>query len=70
MGRPTELTPEERADLIRRGYRPVEIWVPDTSSKAYLDEAARQAMSAVEADRKAGMIEFVDEDIAEDWDRA
>ena len=67
MGRPAELSPEERADLIRRGYRPVEIWVPDTDSEAYRKEAARQAQAAVEADKLAGVTELHDEPT--DWDK-
>ncbi|CDN55047.1 Hypothetical protein RG1141_CH27100 [Neorhizobium galegae bv. officinalis bv. officinalis str. HAMBI 1141] len=70
MGRPREISPEERAELIRQGYRPIEIWVPDTTSKAYRQEAARQARAAVEADRQAGILELVDEDAHRDWDKA
>lgn len=49
MGRPTELSPEERADLIRRGYRPVEFWVPDIENaalSAQLREEARRIVNA------------------------
>jgi hypothetical protein len=69
MGRPRELSPEERADLLRRGYRPVEIWVPDRSSEAHKQEAARQTKAAVEADRKAGIVELTGEDLSDDWDK-
>jgi hypothetical protein len=69
MGRPRELTPVERAELLRQGYRPVEIWVPDVDSDAYRKEAARQASAAVEADRRAGLVELHDEHAAEDWDK-
>ncbi|TNM62811.1 antitoxin MazE-like protein [Aliirhizobium smilacinae] len=69
MGRPRELTQDERADLIRRGYRPVEIWVPDGASEAYRQDAARQAQASVEADRRAGLTELVDPGAAEDWDK-
>jgi hypothetical protein len=69
MGRPRELSQEERADLLRRGYRPIEIWVPDMSSEASRAEAARQTRAAVEADRRAGIEELTGEDLAEDWDK-
>jgi hypothetical protein len=69
MGRPRELSPEERADLLRRGYKPVEIWVPDRSSEAHKQEAARQTKAAVEADRKAGIVELTGEDLSDDWDK-
>ena len=69
MGRPREISPEERAELIRQGYRPIEIWIPDTTSEAYLREAARQARAAVQADQQAGITELIDENAAEDWDK-
>ncbi|MBA4798481.1 MAG: DUF3018 family protein [Rhizobiales bacterium] len=69
MGRPRELSPEEREDLLRRGYRPVEIWVPDISSEAYKAEAARQTKAAVEADRQAGIVELIGEDLTDDWEK-
>lgn len=69
MGRPTEITPEERAALLRQGYKPIEIWVPDTGSEAYRAEAARQARASVEADRKAGIQELIDPAAHEDWDK-
>ncbi|CDZ57600.1 antitoxin MazE-like protein [Neorhizobium galegae] len=69
MGRPREISAEERAELIRQGYRPIEIWVQDTTSEAYRREAERQARAAVEADRQAGILELVDEDAHRDWDK-
>lgn len=69
MGRPRELSPEEREDLLRRGYRPVEIWVPDISSEAYKAEAARQTKAAVEADQQAGIVELIGEDLTDDWEK-
>ncbi len=69
MGRPRELSPEEREDLLRRGYRPVEIWVPNISSEAYKAEAARQTKAAVEADRQAGIVELIGEDLTDDWEK-
>jgi hypothetical protein len=65
MGRSKELSPEERADLVRRGYRSIEVWIPDTT--AYRAEAERQARSAVEADRAAGLEQLSDEDPGTDW---
>ena len=68
MGRPREISPEERAELIRQGYRPVEIWVPDPTSEAYLKEARRQARASVAADHAAGIDEVVDSSAASEWD--
>jgi Protein of unknown function (DUF3018) len=69
MGRPREITPEERAELIEKGYRPVEIWVPDATNEAYLTEARRQAIAAVEADRIAGIEELTDPSAYDSWDK-
>lgn len=63
------MTPEERATLIRQGYKPIEIWVPDIESETYRREAARQAKAAVEADRRAGIVELVDPAAYEEWDK-
>jgi hypothetical protein len=35
MGRPRELTGEERAELLAKGYKPVEVWVPDWDSAEF-----------------------------------
>ena len=39
MGRPKELTEAERAELmLEKGYRPVEVWVPDLSRPAFVSD--------------------------------
>ena len=60
MGRPRELTEDERAELIAKGYRPIEIWVPDVKSAAYLAEADRQARSAAHADVEDRVMEWIE----------
>lgn len=57
MGRPRELTDEQRRDLIAKGYRPLEVWVIDRDNPVYREEAARQARSAAEADLRDGEID-------------
>ncbi len=59
MGRPRELSPEERADLLRRGYRPIEIWVPDLDNETVRAQLAEEARRIAEAD--------YDEDEVMDW---
>ena len=39
-----------RADLRRRGLRPIQIWVPDTRAPGFAEEARRQSR-LVDADR-------------------
>lgn len=58
---------EHRKRLRAQGLRPIQIWVPDTRSEAFAEEARRQAVlvsgvNAVSDDR-----EFV-EAISTTWD--
>ena len=68
MGRPTELTEDERQKLIAEGYRPIEVWVRDVSSDEYRAEAHRQARSAAHADVEDRVMEWVEAVSAEAWD--
>ena len=57
---------KHREGLRRAGLRPVQIWVPDTRSAGFMEEAARQCLLASEADRAdAGVQEFMDESLAD-----
>ncbi|MDH4442183.1 MAG: DUF3018 family protein [Rhizobium sp.] len=69
MGRPRELSPEERADLLRRGYRPVEIWVPDLDNetmRAQLEEEARRIAEGEDQDDVTDWLQAVG---PTDWDK-
>ena len=68
MGRPRELTEAERASLMAKGYKPVEVWVPDFESEAYRTEAKRQAESAAAADVEDRVMEWIEAVSAEAWD--
>jgi hypothetical protein len=68
MGRPTELTEEERAKLIAEGFKPIEVWVRDVSSEAYKAEARRQAERAAAADVEDRVMEWIEAVSAEAWD--
>jgi len=43
---------KHRADLRAAGFKPVQIWVPDTKSKRFVAECRRQSLLAAKADRK------------------
>lgn len=60
MGRPRELTEEERAELIAKGYRPVEVWVPDFSDPRTLAQAKAEARRIAAADKEEGIMEWVE----------
>lgn len=51
---------EHRRRMRARGYRPVQIWVPDVRSDAFVAEARRQAVNLAEADRSTDDQDFVD----------
>ncbi|MBO0906454.1 antitoxin MazE-like protein [Jiella sonneratiae] len=51
MGRPKELTTEQRAELLAKGWRPIEVWVIDRDSPAYRAEVDRELDAIAEADR-------------------
>jgi hypothetical protein len=72
MGRPRELTIEERQKLLSEGYKPMEIWVPDLSDPAILARAEAEAKRIAAADREediADWIEAVQKDMWEGEDR-
>ncbi len=58
--------PDERAELLRQGYRPVEVWVPDFSKRQLPRRSGPQARSSVEADRREGLTDLLGEDAYED----
>jgi hypothetical protein len=59
MGRPKELTEEERQLLRKQGLRPIEIWVPDLEAPGMAEELRRQAAAAAAADEKDGIFEWL-----------
>lgn len=71
MGRPRELTEEERAELLAKGYRPVEMWVPDLSKAEVRLRLSSELKAIREADMRSGEIERLSEtveDLADDFD--
>ena len=60
MGRPRELTEEERAKLIAEGYRPVEIWVPDFENPAVYALAEAEAKRIALADQEEDIADWID----------
>lgn len=65
-----------RAELRRRGLRPVQIWVPDTRAPGFAAEARRQARLVAAEDDFDDMMDFIervsviDEDDVPDIDAA
>lgn len=49
-----------RDRLRAQGLRPIQIWVPDTRSKAFAAEAHRQALAIARSEHEADDQAFVD----------
>lgn len=46
--------------MRERGYRPVQVWVPDTRSAQFAAQAHREALALAEADRHSDDMDFVE----------
>ncbi len=68
MGRPRELTDEERQKLIADGYRPVEVWVLDMENPDVIERIRRECELIRESDRRNGELEYLDEVVSDLWD--
>lgn len=72
MGRPRELTEEERDRLRKQGFRPIEVWVLDKSNPAVrkMIRAEGEAIRAAdEADEIATFLDDANEAIWDNLDR-
>jgi predicted GTPase len=58
---------EHRQRMRARGYRPVQVWVPDVRSEQFVREAVRQAALIAQVDRHTDDQDFV-EAVSVDWD--
>ncbi len=62
-----ERVSEYRRRMRARGYRPVQLWVPDVRTAEFAAEARRQAVLVAQADGSADDQEFV-EAVSVPWD--
>jgi len=61
MGTSTLRVSKHRANMIAAGFKPVQIWVPDTASDTFAAECRRQSLLAAEADREDHeLMDFLD----------
>ncbi|WP_343572090.1 antitoxin MazE family protein [Mycobacterium sp.] len=60
MNTSTRRAGEYRQRMRERGYRPVQVWVPDTRSERFVAEAHREALALAEADRHSADMDFVE----------
>jgi hypothetical protein len=69
MGRPQELTQDQRNQLLNQGFRPVEVWVPVAENDVFLKEAKRQSQLIAEADLVDDASDWIETVSETDWDR-
>ncbi|MBT2568777.1 antitoxin MazE family protein [Arthrobacter sp. ISL-85] len=55
-----------RAAMRERGFRQIQMWVPDARTDEFKREAERQALAVAASDRASDDQDFV-EQISEDW---
>ena len=60
VGTSTQRATEYRRRMRERGYRPVQVWVPDVRSARFAAEAHREALALAEADRLSDDMDFVE----------
>ncbi|GGE23954.1 hypothetical protein GCM10011390_49180 [Aureimonas endophytica] len=60
MGRPRELSDTERAELLAKGYRPVELWVPDLSDPDLRALAVEEGQRIARADEDEGVMDWLE----------
>lgn len=58
---------EHRRRMRARGYRPVQLWVPDVRTPEFAEEACRQAAMVADNDGLVDDQDFVDA-VSVDWD--
>ena len=58
---------EYRHRMRSRGYRPVQVWVPDVRSEQFVREARRQAALIAQIDRHSDDQDFI-EAVSVAWD--
>ncbi len=68
MGRPKELSEEERQQLLAEGYRPIEIWLPDIWSDEFWKQMDEDCRLIRESDRREDMDEVLDAFSRDLWD--
>jgi hypothetical protein len=67
MGRPRELTEEERAKLIAEGYREASVWLPDIWSDEFWMQIEEDCRLIRQLDERTNMNATLDAFAADLW---
>lgn len=62
-----ERVAQYRQRMRARGYRPIQVWVPDVRSAQFVREAHRQSVLVAQVDRRGDDQDFI-EAVSVDWD--
>ncbi|TFF21930.1 DUF3018 family protein [Jiella endophytica] len=70
MGRPKELSEEERQKLLAEGWKPIqaEVWVPDWDNPVFRARLKENCDAINEADRRSGELDRLSDEVAALWD--
>jgi hypothetical protein len=60
MATSTQRAGEYRRRMRERGYRPLQVWVPDVRSAQFASEAHREALALAHADQHSDDMDFVE----------
>jgi hypothetical protein len=65
----SERVGQYRVRMQERGFRQVNLWVPDTRSPSFAKECRRQSLLAAKTDRNDGILDALDATASdiEDW---
>lgn len=63
MGKPRELTGDERAELFARGYRPIEVWIAPNEGSDFWEEVEAECREIGNADENAEIDLFTEQSI-------
>lgn len=68
MGRPKELTEEEKAELLAKGFKPYVVWLPDLWSDEFWRQIEEDCRLIREADKRENMSDVLDAFASDLWD--
>jgi hypothetical protein len=60
MSTATQRAAEYRRRMRERGFRPVQMWVPDVRSRAFVAEAHRESLALAAVDARSDDMDFVE----------
>lgn len=63
-----ERVAKHRAEMRARGYRPIQMWVPDTRSEEFRAEVKRQMALVDQADQEDDIMDWLDSSRGQWWD--